>query len=42
MDIFNDRLVGFELLEKARKIENAFSQRKAFKLGMSSNLNIDG
>ena len=42
MDIFNDRVVGVELLEKARKIENAFLQRKAFKLGISSNLNIDG
>ncbi|CAD8141052.1 unnamed protein product [Paramecium pentaurelia] len=42
IEIFNDRISGFDLLEQARKIESSFSQRKAFKLGMTSNLNVDG
>ncbi|CAD8150032.1 unnamed protein product [Paramecium pentaurelia] len=42
IEIFNDRISGFDLLEQARKIESSFAQRKAFKLGMTSNLNVDG
>ena len=42
MDIFDDRREGVNLLMKARLIENNNSKKKEIKLGLQTDLNIDG
>lgn len=42
IDIFNDKISGVELIEKATKIETNFSNKREFYFNYSSEVNIDG